>query len=109
MPFKKGQSGNPGGRPKADKRLKELAREKTELALNTLIGIAENEKESASARVAAANAILDRGWGKPCQALEHSGEVDNGITEIRRVIVSPGEVLSPEAWQQKYAHEKTSH
>jgi hypothetical protein len=26
-----------------------------------------------SARVAAAQAVLDRGWGRPVQALEHSG------------------------------------
>lgn len=106
MPFKKGQSGNPGGRPKADKRLKELAREKTELALNTLIAIAENGKESASARVAAANAILDRGWGKPTQAVV--GDPEQPIAGITRVIVSPGETLSAEAWQQKHGSGKAA-
>jgi hypothetical protein len=27
-----------------------------------------------SARVAAAQALLDRGWGKPSQAIEHQGD-----------------------------------
>jgi hypothetical protein len=43
-----------------------------------------------AARVSAANAILDRGWGKAPQALENS---DDGAIElihkIERVIVHP--------------------
>jgi Family of unknown function (DUF5681) len=64
MRFEKGQSGNPGGRPKAYGEIRELARQHTELALRTLAEIAERG-ENESARVSAANAILDRGWGKP--------------------------------------------
>jgi hypothetical protein len=44
----------------------------------------------AAARVTAANAILDRGWGKPPQSLQNG---DGGALElihrIERVIVSP--------------------
>ena len=68
MRFEKGRSGNPGGRPKADGDIRELARRHSEAALQTLVEIAANG-ESESARVAAANAILDRGWGKPAVAL----------------------------------------
>jgi hypothetical protein len=64
MRFEKGQSGNPGGRPKGDGEIRELAREHTEMALRTLAEIAERG-ENESARVAAANGLLDRGWGKP--------------------------------------------
>ena len=63
-PFAKGQSGNPGGRPRVEGEIRELARQHTMTALRTLIEIAERG-ENESARVTAANAILDRGWGKP--------------------------------------------
>src|SRR5689334_14270107 len=64
MRFERGQSGNPGGRPKGYGEIRDLARQHTDLALRTLTEIAANG-ENESARVAAANAILDRGWGKP--------------------------------------------
>ena len=63
-PFAKGESGNPGGRPRVEGEIRELARQHTGTALRTLIEIAERG-ENESARVAAANALLDRGYGKP--------------------------------------------
>jgi hypothetical protein len=50
--FKKGQSGNPGGRPKIFTEVKQAAREHTEAALQTLLAVVNNEKASAAARVA---------------------------------------------------------
>jgi Family of unknown function (DUF5681) len=64
MRFEKGRSGNPGGRPKGDGEIRELARQHTITALQTLAEICQNG-ENESARVAAANALLDRAWGKP--------------------------------------------
>lgn len=64
MRFEKGQSGNPGGRPKGHGDLRELARQHTEKALKTLVEICDHG-ENESARVTAANSLLDRGWGKP--------------------------------------------
>jgi len=43
-PFKKGQSGNPGGRPKVVAEVKELAREHTAEAIQTLVSIMNNPK-----------------------------------------------------------------
>ena len=68
-PFIAGESGNPLGRPKVtnmpDVRAK--AREYTDLALETLVEIMGNSEEKGAARVAAANSVLDRGWGKAPQ------------------------------------------
>jgi len=65
--FEKGKSGNPGGRRKAAPELKELARSYSTRAVETLVGIMENRRLAAAARVSAAIALLDRGYGKPHQ------------------------------------------
>lgn len=77
--FKKGQSGNPGGRPK-DGELKELARAHTKEAIQTLVSVMKGKKSPAASKVAAAIALLDRGYGKPVQAVEASGP-DGGPIE----------------------------
>lgn len=65
MPFKKGQSGNPGGRPKEVENIKELAREYSAEAIKRLVSWMRSKNPRAS--VLAANALLDRGYGKPAQ------------------------------------------
>src|SRR5215472_2990089 len=83
--FRPGVSGNPGGRPKRSatveaKRIvadvKAAARELTPEALSTLKTVMVDPKAPPAARVGAATAILDRGWGRPTQSIE--GQV--GIT-----------------------------
>jgi hypothetical protein len=78
------------GRPKGAKdratvaagaTIAELARAKTDLALAALISVAKSG-ESEAARVSAANAILDRGYGRPPQAVQHTGP-DGGPIDIR--------------------------
>lgn len=67
-PFVKGQSGNPSGRAPIPVAVRDAARAHTDLAINTLAEIcAVADKDSA--RVSAAVALLDRGWGKPIQAI----------------------------------------
>jgi hypothetical protein len=70
--------------------IRSLARSHTRTAINVLVRIMRSKDATAAARVTAANAILDRGWGKATQPLE-SG--DDGALElihrIERVIVHP--------------------
>ena len=64
-PFQRGTSGNPGGRPKAAHSSQELARKHAPDAIETLAEIAR--EGTPGARVSAAVALLDRGYGKPPQ------------------------------------------
>jgi uncharacterized protein DUF5681 len=71
-PFEKGKSGNPGGRPKVLGDVQELARQQSPDAINTLGDIMRDDKAPPAARVAAANALLDRGYGKPTQPISQT-------------------------------------
>jgi hypothetical protein len=77
-PWQKGQSGNPGGRPKVAADLKEAARRHTQEALNRLVFWMRSDDPQASIR--ASTAILDRGCGKPAQ--EVTQKVDLKPEEI---------------------------
>ncbi len=70
--------------------IRSLARSHTRTAVRVLVGVMRSEDATPAARVSAANAILDRGWGKATQPLENS---DDGAIElihrIERVIVRP--------------------
>jgi hypothetical protein len=63
--WRKGQSGNPGGLPKGFGSVREAARQHTAAAIATLAGVMADDEAPPAARVTAANALLDRGWGKP--------------------------------------------
>lgn len=65
MTFKPGQSGNPGGRPKAEMEVIQLAREASPRAVGRLVEWMESDNARAS--VTACNALLDRAFGKPTQ------------------------------------------
>src|SRR5690349_10593226 len=87
-PFQKGQSGNPGGRPKGDLRLRELARERTEAALDTLTEIMNSETVPPAVRLSAACAILDRGYGRPGQQSDETARNEKEVTLVDLVMAS---------------------
>jgi hypothetical protein len=92
-PFQRGQSGNPGGRPKRSATVeahkiiadvKAAARELTPQALGTLQEIMEDKKAPPAARVTAATEILSRGWGRPATRLE--AEAGNGTMSFLALV-----------------------
>jgi hypothetical protein len=98
MPFVKGQSGNPSGRPKKDREIEELARQHTPAAIAALV-----EALSGKDRVAAASVLLAYGYGKPRQPVEHSGEMTH-----RYVVRAPSPVESAEEWIARHAPKETA-
>ncbi|SDT61570.1 hypothetical protein SAMN05444158_7529 [Bradyrhizobium canariense] len=63
--------------------IRSLARSHTRTAINVLVGVMRCKDATPAARVSAANAILDRGWGKATQPLE-SGD-DGALELIHRI------------------------
>jgi hypothetical protein len=79
--FEKGKTGNPGGRPRGAFAARDLARKHTKAAIDRLFEIMQRGA-SEQAQVAAAVALLDRGWGKPVAVKEHGGK-EGGPIVIR--------------------------
>ena len=75
--------------PKSLTEIRSLARGHTKTALNVLVGIMRSKDATAAARVSAANAILDRGWGKATQPVGNDDGTLELIHRIERVIVHP--------------------
>jgi hypothetical protein len=97
-PFPKGVSPNPGGRPKVVGHVRELARKHSEEAVRTLLAVMKSAKSPPAARVAAATAMLDRGYGKPgpsamqfpLPALASAKDASAAIASIARAVASGG-------------------
>lgn len=89
MVFKKGQSGNPAGRRKEDADLKEICRHFTQESVDKLVEWMRSHNAKAS--VAACGIILDRGWGKAVQALEHSGKDGSPLVPVINFGKKPSE------------------
>lgn len=97
--YRKGAGRKPGqltearkAQLKAEATLKELAAQHTPEAVETLVALFQDKETPAAARVAAIKEILDRGHGKPPQALtgEGGGPIQSE-TVIKQVIVDPQE------------------
>src|SRR5262245_37027390 len=73
--FPAGVSGNCGGRPRALRRMVELAREQTEESIQKLVSLRDTAK-SEMVRLLAAEALLNRGWGKSPQVVNLSEDGD---------------------------------
>ena len=88
--FRKGVSGNPGGRPKIEgaEELRDALKLLAPAAVDYLGKVLDDPQASATAKLQAANAILDRCFGKPVQAVDSRVSVEKESYEdvLRRVL-----------------------
>ena len=90
----------PRFRPKVLGDAEELARQKSPEAIETLSNIMRDEKAAPAARVASANALLDRGYGKPTQPISQTvAKVDPSSLsdEELAAIVAQGATVNAQA------------
>lgn len=83
MAWEKGQSGNPGGRPKENAEVKRLAREQGVAAISRLVALMQSQDERIS--LAASQALLDRAFGKPAQVV--IGDDDEDPVSVREILI----------------------
>ena len=82
-PWKPGQSGNPGGRPKdAAKAVRDAFGGSPAQLVALLLDIASNEKQPAAARVSALRELYDRGWGKAPAFEAMKGQDPLGLSAV---------------------------
>ena len=81
--FKKGQCGNPGGRPKG---LAAYVQQKCgkdgKKLIDMLWAIANSEHEETRDRLRAATELLDRGWNKPSQGMYFSEDMRPLVVDL---------------------------
>ena len=80
--FPKGFSGNPGGCSRDEQKVAELARSYTREAIETLVELMRRGNDERVGGTAA-QALLDRGWGKP--KVEVVGDEAGYVQALRAV------------------------
>lgn len=82
--FKKGESGNPGGRPKINPEIKEILKIATPSAIKLMIDTMNDDKAKIDLRISIAQDITNRVLGKPTQSID--GEIDQTV----RIVLEGG-------------------
>src|ERR1700730_8574085 len=87
-------AGRPSG-AKAQVQIAELAKSHAKEAMLTLVEIMRDNEAPAAARASAANAVLDRGYGKPAQTVDVTTRRDPGApVPIERGTAILGELVA---------------
>ena len=96
MSFKKGVSGNPGGRPKALGEQQAAFRKYTPEVREKLLAIIRSPKTPAAVCVTACSVFLDRGLGKPAQSLAIgiNGKTPDEMTDAELLAIVAGDETS---------------
>lgn len=88
--FKKGQSGNPNGRPKKlpqiDTLIADILGEEKDGTTAAEAILKKLRQMAASGNLKAAEMLLDRAYGKAKQAIEHTGK-DGAEIQIKNIII----------------------
>lgn len=84
--FKKGQSGNPSGRPKENLELQRICRTHGPDIVDFYLKVVKDKEQETSDRITAARLILEYGYGKPKQQTEIVGENEGPVRLIVEVI-----------------------
>lgn len=86
MPWQKGQSGNPKGGPRKNDSLagyiRSIGGDDGKVYADKLHEIATGTHDNVAARLAAINALFDRGWGKPPQDVNLGNQDDQPLRVV---------------------------
>jgi hypothetical protein len=91
--FKKGESGNPGGRPKLPADIREAFKARAPEALEVLTRCLHSDDDRIA--MMAAQAILDRAYGKPHQTQSIDANISEGSV---RYVEVPRKAESASQW-----------